>query len=129
MLSICFFISDLCLQDVNRPDNRTKYWLHTWEYKIDMFLSQKRPIKSSPHSQLLQNPKSDYYNNFMMHFKHYLPCKLYYYGSFICVTSSKLQTTSMSISRPFWHVKWTFRLLLTGSNIHLKLASAIFHYF
>ena len=97
--------------------------------KLTCFCPQKRPIKSSPHSQLLQNPKSDYYNNFMMHFKHYLPCKLCYCGSFICVTSSKLRTTSMSISQPFWHIKWTFRILLTGSSIHLKLVSAIFHYF
>ena len=83
MTSICYLVSDLCLQDVNRTSKRTKYWLHTREYKIDKFLSQKGPIKSSPYSQLLQNPKGDYYNNVMMQFKHYLPCQLCYYGSFI----------------------------------------------
>ena len=43
------------------------------KYQIDKFLSLKGPIKSSPHSQLLQNPKRDYYSNVMMQFKHYLP--------------------------------------------------------
>ena len=100
MTSISYFISDLCLQDVNRPSKRTKYWQHTQEYQIDKSLSPKRPIKSSPQSQLLQNPKGDYYSNFTMQFKH-LPCKLCCYSSFICMTSPKLWTTSMSISQPF----------------------------
>ena len=65
------------------PVKRTKYWVHTREYKIDKFLSQKGPIKSSPYPQLLQNPKGGYYNNVMMQFKHYLPCQLSYYGRFI----------------------------------------------
>ena len=78
MASICYFICDLCLQDVNSPNKRTKYWLDMWQYQIDKFLSPKGPIKSSPHSQLLQNPKGDYYSNAMMQFKHYSPCKLCY---------------------------------------------------
>ena len=75
-----------------RNSKRTKYWLHTQEYKFDKFLSHKGPM--------LQNPNGDYYN-VMMHFKYYLPCKLCYHGSFICMTSSKLETTSRSISQTF----------------------------
>ena len=97
MTSICYFISDLCLQNVNRPSKKTKYWLHMQEYQNDKFLSPKGPIKSSPH---LQNPKDDYYSNVIIQFKHYVPCKLCYYSSFVCMTSSKLWTTSMSISQP-----------------------------
>ena len=63
MTSICYFISDLCLQDVSRPSKRTKYWLHKQEYQIDKLLSPKGPIKFSPHYQLLQNPKGDYYSH------------------------------------------------------------------
>ena len=90
MTSICYFISDLCLQDVNRHSSRTKYWLHLQEYQIDKFLSPKGPDKSSPHSQLLQNPKDDYYCNVMMQFKHYLPCKLCHYSSFIYIDLIKI---------------------------------------
>ena len=105
MTSICYFISDLCLQDINKPSMRTKHWLHMQEYQIDSFCPKKNPIKSTPHSQLLQNPKSDYYSNVMMQFKHYFPCKLCYYSSFICTTSSKLQRTSTSLSQPFKHIQ------------------------
>ena len=73
------------------------------EYQIDKFLSPKGLIKSSPHFQLLQNPK--------VQFKHYLPCKLCYCSSFICMTSSKLWPTSYKVDP----------LLFTGRSIHLRL--------
>ena len=88
------------------------------EYQIDEFLSPKGSIKSSPHSQLFQNPKGDYYNNVIMQFKHLL-CKLCYYSSFICMTSSKLLTTSAFLAYK------VDPLLFTGRNIHLRLISSM----
>ena len=73
------------------------------EYQIDKFLSPKGLTKSSPHFQLLQNPK--------VQFKHYLSCKLCYCSSFICMTSSKLWPTSYKVDP----------LLFTGRSIHLRL--------
>ena len=99
MTSTCYFINDLCFQDLNRASKRTKCWLDTREYKIDKFLSQKGSIKFKVPN--VQNSKGDYYNNIMMQFKQYLSSKLCCYESFICMTSSKFRTTSMSISWPF----------------------------
>ena len=72
-----YFTGDLCLHNVKVKSKMTKYWLHTREYQIDKFLPPKGPIKSSPNSQLLKNPKGDYCN-VMVQFKHDLPCKLCY---------------------------------------------------
>ena len=121
MTSICYFISDLRLQDVSRLRKRTKHWLHKREYQVDKFLSPKGPIKFSPHSQLLQYPKDDYYSYVLMQFKHYLLCKLCYYSRFICMISPKLQRTSMSISRISHFLD---PLLFTGRSIHLRLVTS-----
>ena len=111
----------MCLQGVNRPSKRTKYWLCK-NTKLTSFCPKKGPIKSSPHSQLLQNPKLDYYNNVMLQFKHYLPCKLCYYCNFVCMTSSsKLQKTLISISRLFLHKYGPF--IIHRQELSLKISS------
>ena len=126
---ICYFISDLCLQDVNRLSKGTKYWLHMQEYQADKFLSPKEPIKFSPHSQLLQNPKGDYYSNVMMQFKHYLPSKLCYYSSFDDLYDITKITDNFNVHFSTFLAYKVDPLLFTGRNIHLRLVPSMSYVF